>query len=135
MKLLIDTNVILDVLLKRDPFYRTAANVLKLAQKDEIQEYISASAVTDIYYITHRQLKNKDAAIKMLKQLLSVVSVASVSQREIDNALMLAWQDFEDSVQYSVALLHDMDAIVTRNPHDFLNAHIRVVSPETLLEE
>ena len=135
MKLLIDTNVILDVLLKRDPFYRTAAKVLKLAQKDEVQEYISASAVTDIYYIAHRQLKNRDEAIKMLKQLLSVVSVASVSQREIDTALMLAWQDFEDSVQYSVALSHNMDAIVTRNPHDFLNAHIRVVSPETLLEE
>ena len=102
MKLLIDTNVVLDVLLKREPFYVAAADVLKLTQRDNVREYISASAVTDIYYIAHRQLKDKAAVKELLKRLLMVVSVAAVSEREIASALDLAWSDFEDSVQYSV---------------------------------
>ena len=53
MKLLIDTNVVLDVLLKREPFYEASADVLKLTQRDDVCEYISDSAVTDIYYIAH----------------------------------------------------------------------------------
>ena len=90
MKLLIDTNVVLDVLLKREPFYEVAVDVLKLAERDDVREYISASAVTDIYYIAHRQLKDKAAVKELLKRLLMVVSVAAVSEREIVSALELA---------------------------------------------
>ena len=106
MKLLIDTNVVLDVLLRREPFFRTAAEVLNLTQRDEVWEYVSASAITDIYYIANKQMKDCDAVRDLLKRLLMVVSVAAVSEREIQNALNLAWGDFEDSVQYSVALLN-----------------------------
>ena len=58
MKLLIDTNVVLDVLLRREPFFRTAAEVLNLTQRDEVWEYVSASAITDIYYIANKQMKD-----------------------------------------------------------------------------
>ena len=57
MKLLIDTNVVLDVLLRREPFFRTAAEVLNLTQRDEVREYVSASAITDIYYIANIRLR------------------------------------------------------------------------------
>ena len=106
MKLLIDTNVVPDVLLRREPFFRTAAEVLNLTQRDEVWEYVSASAITDIYYIANKQMKDRDAVRDLLKRLLMIVSVAAVSEREIQNALNLAWGDFEDSVQYSVALLN-----------------------------
>ena len=96
MKLLIDTNVVLDLLLKREPFYQEAAEVLKLAQRDGIQEYVSASAITDIYYIAHKMLRDSAAVRALLQKLLMVVSVAAVSQREIFHALELAWGDFED---------------------------------------
>ena len=56
MRILIDTNVILDVLLKRSPFYETAIEVLKLSARDDIQEFVSASAITDIYYIAYKNL-------------------------------------------------------------------------------
>lgn len=135
MKLLIDTNIVLDILLKREPFYKDAAEVLNLSQRDAIQEYVSASAITDIYYIATRQIKNRGAVRELLKRLLTVVSVAEVSEREIKNALSLEWKDFEDSVQYSVALLSEMDAIVTRNPDDYRQASISVVMPEQLLME
>lgn len=135
MKLLIDTNVVLDVLLKREPFHETAAKVLKLAQRDDVREYISASAVTDIYYIAHRQIKDKAVTKELLKRLLMVVSVAAVSEREIINALELDWGDFEDSVQYSVALLNEMDGIVTRNPGDYADSGVPIWEPKQLLEK
>ena len=134
MKLLIDTNVVLDVLLRREPFFRTAAEVLNLTQRDEVREYVSASAITDIYYIANKQMKDRDAVRDLLKRLLMIVSVAAVSEWEIQNALNLAWGDFEDSVQYSVALLNEMDGIVTRNPSDYQEANIRIWLPEQALE-
>jgi len=135
MKLLIDTNVVLDVLLKREPFYATAADVLLLAQRNDVREYISASTVTDIYYIAHRQIRDGSAVKELLKRLLMVVSVAAVSEREIINALELAWGDFEDSVQYSVALLNEMDGIVTRNPRDYRDASTPIWEPGQIIEE
>ena len=134
MKLLIDTNVVLDVLLRREPFFRTAAEVLSLTQRDEVREYVSASAITDIYYIANKQMKDRDAVRDLLKRLLMIVSVAAVSKWEIQNALNLAWGDFEDSVQYSVALLNEMDGIVTRNPSDYQEANMRIWLPEQTLE-
>jgi len=130
MKLLIDTNVILDVLLRREPFFRSAAAVLNLSQRNDVQEYVSASAITDIYYIANKQMKDRASAQNLLKRLLMVVSVAAVSEQEIRNALDLSWTDFEDCVQYSVALLKEMDGIVTRNPSDYQQAAIQIWLPE-----
>ncbi|MEH2939441.1 PIN domain-containing protein [Lawsonibacter sp. JLR.KK007] len=134
MKLLIDTNVVLDVLLRREPFFRTAAEVLNLTQRDDVREYVSASAITDIYYIANKQLKDRAAVRDLLERLLKIVSVAAVSEQEIRNALNLTWADFEDSVQYSVALLNEMDGIVTRNPDDYQEANMRIWLPEQVLE-
>ena len=134
MKLLIDTNVVLDVLLKREPFFKAATEVLNLAQRSDVREYVSASAITDIYYIARRQMKDHAAVKDLLKRLLMVVSVAAVSEQEIQNALSLAWTDFEDSVQYSVALLNEMDGIVTRNPADYQGSNIQIWLPEQLLK-
>ena len=134
MKILIDTNIVLDVMLKRNPFYKMSLEILSLAKKDDIEEYVSSSAITDIYYIAYRQLRDKVMVKRLMKELLTVVSVASVSEQEIENALSLDWDDFEDSVQYSVAYLQEMDGIVTRNIDDYKGAQIKVWKPEELLE-
>ena len=134
MKLLIDTNVVLDVLLQREPFCRTAAEVLNLTQRDDVREFVSASAITDIYYIANKQMNDRESVRDLLKRLLMVVSVAAVSEREIQNALNLAWGDFEDSVQYSVALMNEIDGIVTRNSNDYQEANMRIWLPEQVLE-
>lgn len=133
MKILIDTNVILDVLLKREPFYHNSANVLNLSQMDTVELYISASAITDIYYIANQTIKNKERVKELITKLISIISIASISEDEIKNALSLSWKDFEDSVQYSVALLQEMDGVVTRNPHDYKEAKITIWTPEGLL--
>ena len=133
MKILIDTNIILDVMLRREPFYKLSLEILGLTKKDDVEEYISASAITDIYYLAYRQLRDKGKVKKLMKELLTVVSVASVSEQEIENALSLELNDFEDSVQYSVAYLQEMDGIVTRNPSDYKDAKMKVWKPEEFL--
>lgn len=135
MKFLIDTNIILDVLLKREPFYDSCANVLQLSKQDNIDLYVSASAITDIYYIANQTLRDKEKVKNLLAKLIKVVSIAGVSEDEIINALELSWKDFEDSVQYSVALLQEMDGIVTRNPNDYQDAEIKIWKPEEFCEE
>ena len=109
MKLLIDTNIVLDVLLKREPFYQDAVKVMNLAQYDDVQEYISASTVTDIFYIAYKQIKDRKLVLELIKRLLLVVAVAAVSEQEVRNALETGWKDFEDAVQYSVALLNEIN--------------------------
>lgn len=135
MKLLIDTNIVLDVLLKREPFFEDGIKVMKLAGRDDVQEYISASAITDIYYIANRMLKNKQTVRNLIEKLLKVISIASVSEEEIKMAFALEWNDFEDSVQYSVAVMGEMDGLVTRNPNDFKQSEIPIWLPEQILEK
>lgn len=73
--------------------------------------------------------------MKLMKELLTVVSVAGVSEQEILKAMELEWNDFEDSVQYSVALLQEMDGIITRNPDDYKKSEIKIWLPEQALKE
>ena len=134
MRGLIDTNVILDVLLKRSPFYEAAIEVLKLSVREDIQEFVSASAITDIYYIAYKNMRDKAVVRELLKKLLLIVSVAGVSEEEIQKALELGWKDFEDSVQYSVALLNEMNGLITRNVKDYSSSEIQVWEPNQFLE-
>ena len=134
MRVLIDTNVILDVLLKRSPFYEAAIEVLKLSVREDIQEFVSASAITDIYYIAYKNMQDKAVVRELLKKLLLIVSVAGVSEEEIQKALELGWKDFEDSVQYSVALLNEMNGLITRNVKDYSSSEIQVWEPNQFLE-
>ena len=134
MRVMIDTNVILDVLLKRSPFYEAAIEVLKLSVREDIQEFVSASAITDIYYIAYKNMRDKAVVRELLKKLLLIVSVAGVSEEEIQKALELGWKDFEDSVQYSVALLNEMNGLITRNVKDYSSSEIQVWEPNQFLE-
>ena len=133
MRILLDTNVVLDVLLKREPFYAMGKELLHLARYAEREEYVSASAVTDIYYVAQRTTKEAEVAANLLRQLFSFVGIVKVSDVEIKNALTLAWDDFEDAVQYSAALSANVDAIITRDQSGYSRAQIPVYTPNAFL--
>jgi predicted nucleic acid-binding protein len=132
MKILIDSNVALDALLKREPFYDSATNVISLSQGG-IGLFISASTITDIYYIARKSKSSKKIAITLIKDLLENVDVAAVTSNEIRQAVSLDWGDFEDAVQYAVGESIAVNYIVTRNKADFASTTLPVVSPEELL--
>jgi predicted nucleic acid-binding protein len=101
MKILIDTNIALDILLQRQPWYTNAALIFSLTQENYIKSYISASAITDIFYIAQKDL-GKSGARTAMKSMLQVFCLATVTDSHIYKALELEWDDFEDSVQFVV---------------------------------
>jgi predicted nucleic-acid-binding protein len=132
MKILIDTNIALDVVLKRQPFLTSSAQVLGLS-KLGISLFLSASTITDIYYIISRTLKSKKIAMSLLKNLLATIDIAAVTGNEIRQAISLDWGDFEDAVQYAAGESIAVDYIVTRNKNDFASASLPIVNPDELL--
>ena len=133
MQVLIDTNVILDVLLNREQFVDAAVTILKLSE-DEVQKFVSASAVTDIYYMAYQELRDKQFVRELLKKLLSIIHVACVSEENILTALDSNWSDFEDSVQNAVAESQNYDAVITRNKNDYKKSMLNVFSPNEFLD-
>ena len=135
MRLLIDTNVILDVLLRREPFCTMAEKVLSLPKNTGVEKYFSASAVTDVYYIAYRQIKNREVVRELLGRVLQTVKIATVTAEDIRAAFALNWKDFEDAVQYSVAKTNHFDGIVTRNMEGFdADDEVKIFTPEELCE-
>jgi predicted nucleic acid-binding protein len=133
MNILIDTNVVLDILLNRQPWYYNAALIFSLSQRGLIKSYISASSITDIYYITRKE-QGKSAAKEALKRILRVFYPATVTDRNIYQALELDWEDFEDSVQYTVGKELSVDYIVTRDINNFSLSSIEIVTPEQFIQ-
>jgi predicted nucleic acid-binding protein len=132
MKILLDSNVVLDVFLRRIPYYEAGAAILGLS-KEGVELFISASAITDIFYITRKSLDDKKAAMSLLKNLLINVDVAAVSGGEIRRAIDLGWNDFEDALQYAVGEGLGADYIITRNTADFVSTALPVATPDEFL--
>ncbi len=134
MKVLIDTNVIVDVALEREPFYAESDRILTFVEEGEIQGYVSASTFSDLYYIIRRD-KGRDWTLEFLRQLATFCQVATVDNSVISIALTCNFKDFEDAIQYSTAVINLIDAIVTRNPRDFPVNIPRIVTPNQLILE
>jgi len=132
MKILLDSNIAIDAVLKREPFYNSAEKVIGLSQGG-IGLFISASTITDIYYIVRKSTGNKKTAITLIKDLLENIDIAAVTGNEIRQAISLDWGDFEDAVQYAAGEAIAVDYIITRNKSDFVSAVLPVVTPDELL--
>ncbi|MDR0311106.1 MAG: PIN domain-containing protein [Acidobacteriota bacterium] len=134
MNVLIDTNVVIDVLAQREPFFEHSQLILLASEQRHLNGFVSASAITDIFYIASKFLKSKAVARELLKKhLIDTVKIATVRDDIIYEALSAEWNDFEDCVQYFVGESIGADYIVTRNPEDFSVGTIKAVSPKELL--
>ena len=132
MKVLFDTNVVLDVLLAREPHAGVTAQLFALVERDEMQGCVCATTVTTIHYLAVRALGAK-VAQKHLRQLLSLFGVAPVTGEVVTSALDLGFPDFEDAVVHEAARACGAAAIVTRNAKDFAKASLPILSPVELL--
>jgi len=133
MKVLIDTNVVLDVLINNSDFFAHSKKIFDFAEQKQITGFISASAVTDIFYIAQKKL-GKKVIKEAIKKVLKIFSPATVTDNHIYQALDLEWDDFEDSVQYVVGEGLAADYIVTRNIQDFTFGSISAVTPEQFIK-
>jgi hypothetical protein len=126
--------VVIDILLKREPYYEDAVLISILLERNILEEYIPASAITDIYYISNKQLKDKGETVGKIRDLLKIVYIASVNEFNIYEAVDSGWDDFEDSLQYIIGKDVDVDYIVTRNTKDYEKSLIKVIEPNMLLD-
>jgi predicted nucleic acid-binding protein len=132
MNVLLDTNVILDLMLERDPWRAEAEAIAEAGDDGRLQFHACASAITDIFYIS-RKLVGADKARRVVRNCLDVLQVVSVTRDLLDAAERRDGVDFEDNLQISCAVEAKLDAIVTRNTKDFVAAPIPVLTPAELL--
>ena len=128
LRVLLDTNVVLDVLLKRDPWLTDSQAVWQAADDQQLTAYLPASAVTDIFYVA-RRLTDLVKARQAVQVCLDAFEIITVDRSVLERAQILSGSDFEDNVQLACAELNDLDAIVTRDPSDYEGAPIQVWSP------
>lgn len=133
MRVLLDTNVIIDVLAKREPFYRDALMVLKYSEMGRITGIITASCVTDIMYILRKYLQAPQLR-KSVQSLVSILDVCDVTKEDILQAFALEMADYEDALQAQCASKSDTQYVITRNTKDFINSPINAIEPEKFLE-
>ena len=131
MRVLVNTNVILDFLQAREPFVENAARLFERIDAREIEGFIAATTITNIYYIV-RKAGGRAVAQDSIRQVLSGLNICAVNLEVLERALSFGFEDFEDAVQYICAVAYDVDAIVTRDASGFINADIPVVLPENL---
>ncbi|MBP3729644.1 MAG: PIN domain-containing protein [Lachnospiraceae bacterium] len=132
MRLLLDTNIVLTVL-KREEGFDECLNVLNLASENRAVELITASSVTDIFYMLKKHIHDKRQAKALLKELLDLVGIVPVGAEEIRLAIELDWDDFEDAVQFAAGKANAVDYIITYNVRDFALSDIPVCTPEEIL--
>ena len=118
MKVLFDTNVILDVLLDRKPFSDHASYLMSKVERSEINGFLCATTVTTIHYLLSKYL-NKEKAIGSINSIVALFEIASVNRLVIENALESKFADFEDSVLHESARHAGVEYIITRNIKDF----------------
>lgn len=128
MKLLIDTNVILDMVFKRNDC-EISMKLFKKAKEIGVGVYITASSVTDIFYIVRKETHNTSKTYVIMDNIFRLVSVLSVTEQDIREAFEQKWKDFEDCVQYTAGKNNRMDYIITVNYKDYEDAQLPVVTP------
>lgn len=119
MKIMCDTNVIIDVLLEREPFIEDSYKVLKFCEEHKIDGFVSASSVTDIYYLVRKYTHSTDMAYKAVGKLLEIVKVCSVTNNDVLIAFQQKAKDFEDCLVATCAKSIHCDYIATRNKRVF----------------
>lgn len=127
-KLFLDTNVVLDLLGEREPFYYSAARITTLADKGEIQLVVSALTYSTIYYLLSR-FEDKELVKEKIRKFKVIAETSDLTDKVVDKGLSSKFSDFEDSLQYYCAIKKDCNILITRNGKDFKESEIPVLSP------
>lgn len=134
MVLLIDTNIVLDFLLKREPFYDDAKRIIKMCCGESVHGCIALHTITNMWYILRKV--PDDMRRITLKSICELLEVIGTTHEEVVNALeMTEFMDFEDCIQSKCAKSFGADFIITRNQSDFAHSEIPVLSPKEILEK
>lgn len=133
MRVLLDTNVVLDFVLARQPFFSEADSIFFKLKNRDFEAYVSPITPINIFYTTHKE-KGKATAFSAIVELLKLVRITKSNNSIYQNALSINFSDYEDAVQHECAVAENLDAIVTRNSKDYKNSVVKVYSPTEFLQ-
>lgn len=132
MKLLIDANILLDVLQKREPHFHNSSLIWKLCETDSVEGYVSSLTFANLIYVMRKEL-DPNKIENVLQQLKLIFQFTDLSVTDITKAANLKWDDFEAAIQSAIAERIHADYIITRNVRDFNKSRITAFTPEEYL--
>ena len=132
MRLLIDGNILLDVLQKREPHYEASARIWKMCETDMAEGYVSALTFANLNYVMRKELDTEKIG-EVLRKLSLIFSFEDLTVSDINAAAEMQWEDFEDAVQAATARRIHADHIITRNVKDFRNCDVIAFTPTEFL--
>ena len=135
MKILLDTNVILDIVEKREPYFSDSYQVFLKSAAREFDAIIGANSITDIYYITRKNCKDSVQALSFIIDMLKVVTSVDTKAVDIQEAIKLNFSDFEDAVIAATASREGAGYIITRNTSDFTKSPVPAITPTDFLQK
>jgi predicted nucleic acid-binding protein len=127
-----DINIILDIFLKREPFYASSAQVFSLAETKQFNGYLGALSYPILFYLLKKEL-DRDEAVAILKKVRIVLKTAPLVEKVVDSALSSNIRDFEDAMQYYSALEVKSDYFITRNKKDYPANFLQILTPDEFL--
>lgn len=129
----LDTDVIIDFLVDREPFSTAAAKIFDLASSGELEVHTSALCIHNVHYFVRKML-GANKALKVIKDLLEIIEVESTGKQEIVAALESGFSDFEDAIQNFTAEREGIKTILTRNLKDFRKSNLHILTPSEFLK-
>ena len=132
MKLFLDTNVAIDLMARREPFFAEAKEIFELAAEGDVELLMTTLSFANIFYLLRKGAGN-DKAKRDLSALRALVSIVTMNDRQLDQALSSAGMDFEDDLQGAAAESANADIIITRDEKGFKRSRVRVMTPKAFL--
>ncbi|MCL1465391.1 MULTISPECIES: type II toxin-antitoxin system VapC family toxin [Argonema] len=134
MRVLVDTNIVLDFLLQREPFFQEAEQLFQEIDSGRVVGYVTATTLTDIFYISRRHTRSVSLARQAVSETMTAMVICPVNRAVLESAFRSGLVDFEDAVQIACAVIQGLDGILTRDTQGFLNSPVPVLSIHELLQ-
>ncbi len=131
-RIFVDTNIVLDLLEKREDFYSEAQELFTLADQSKVKLFVSALTIANVHYLLFKHLRME--ARKAISKFKVLVEVLPIDDKILELSLASDFSDFEDAVQYYTAIENRMDVIITRNKKDFKNIALPVLTAKEFLK-
>ena len=132
MRLLIDGNILLDVLQKREPHFEASAMIWKLCETEQVEGFVSALTFANMVYVMRKEL-TPETIEEVLKKLSLIFRLTDLTAGDLNRAAALQWSDFEDAVQAETAERIHADYLITRNVRDFKQSKVIAFTPSEFL--
>jgi predicted nucleic acid-binding protein len=135
VRVLIDTNIVLDFLLQREPFFQDAEMLFQTIDAGQVTGYITATTLTDIFYISRKHTRSIEQSRQAVSATLNAMAICPIDRAVLELAFNSGLDDFEDAVQIFSAVAQELDAILTRDTKGFLSSPVPVLSVQELLRQ